>query len=87
MNLRQLLSKLRWDPREDFAETTIRYLDRTKDDRGKTVPRIASFKGKEVLDVTGGYMTTRRDGELSDIPLHRVREVVLPSGKVVWKRG
>jgi uncharacterized protein (UPF0248 family) len=87
VNLRELLSKLKWDPREDFAGATIRYLDRSKDERGRTCSRILSIMGREILEFDGGYMIVGTDGELSHIPFHRVREVVLASGKVVWKRG
>ena len=41
----------------------------------------------EILECDGGYMIVGTDGELSHVPFHRVREVVLASGKVVWKRG
>ncbi len=87
MNLKELLSKLKWDPREDFAGATIKYLDRSKDDGKRTSSRILSIRGEDVLEFNGGYMTVARDGELSHIPFHRVREVVLSNGQVVWKHG
>ncbi len=87
MKLKELLSKLKWDPREDFAGATIRYLDRSKDEGKRTSSRVLSIRGKDILEFDGGYMTVVREGDLSHIPFHRVREVVLANGQVVWKRG
>lgn len=87
VNLKDLLSKLNWDPREDIAGATIRYLDRSKEEGRRTSSRILSIRGEDIIEFDGGYMTVAREGDLSHIPFHRVREVVLANGRVVWKRG
>ncbi len=86
MALRHLLSKLKWDPREDFENATISYLDRAKDLHGATVARLKSFKGKDVLEIGGGTITIRKGDEISHIPFHRVREVRSSDGRVRWSR-
>ena len=83
MRLRELLSKLIWDPREDFAVSRIRYVDRTPDGGG-TRAVLSELTGSEVTELRGGFMVVERDGEVSHIPLHRVREVIDARGRRVW---
>lgn len=86
MTLRDLLSKLKWDPREDFDTATISYLDRTQDVHGATIARLNSFRGKDVVEVGRGVIVVRKDDEISHIPFHRVREVKSSDGRVRWLR-
>ena len=84
MRLRELLSKLMWDPREDFGGSLIRYVDRTPDGRGGTLVNISELRGSEVSELGRGHLVVDRDGEVSHIPLHRVREVIDSRGRKVW---
>jgi uncharacterized protein (UPF0248 family) len=84
VRLRELLSKLMWDPRENFGESLIRYVDRTSDRRGGTLISISELRGSEVSELGRGYLVVDRDGEVSHIPLHRIREVIDSRGRKVW---
>lgn len=86
MTLRDLLSKLKWDPREDFHNATISYLDRTQDPRGATIARLRSFRGGDVVEMGRGIIVIKKDDEISHIPFHRVREVRSSDGRVRWSR-
>lgn len=86
MTLRDLLSKLKWDPREDFHNATISYLDRTQDPRGATIARLRSFRGGDVVEMGRGVIFVKKDDEISHIPFHRVREVRSSDGRVRWSR-
>jgi len=84
VRLRELLSKLVWDPREDFSGTRIMYIDRTPDGRGGTRTSLGELEGSEVTELGRGFLTVERDGVISHIPLHRVREVIDSRGRSVW---
>jgi uncharacterized protein (UPF0248 family) len=84
VRLRELLSKLMWDPREDFDESLIRYVDRTPDGRGNIMVNVSELRGSEVSELGRGYLVVDRDGEVSHIPLHRIREVIDSRGRRVW---
>ncbi|MBU7003946.1 MAG: DUF504 domain-containing protein [Theionarchaea archaeon] len=84
MRLRELLSKLIWDPREDFEGSLIRYVDRTPDGRGGTLIKISELRGSEISELGKGYLVVNRNGEVSHIPLHRIREVIDSRGRKVW---
>jgi len=86
VRLRDLLSKLRWDPCEDISKASISYLDRTRGSRGGTEQRLIEIKGDDILEITGGCMVIRKGSEKSAIPLHRVRLVRDSKGKVRWSR-
>ncbi len=87
MRLRDLLSKLVWDPREDFAATTIVYVDRRSAGRRGTVSKLVEFRGSDVLELGKGYLVTQKGDEVSHIPFHRIVEVRAPNGATVWSRG
>ncbi len=84
VRLRDLLSKLKWDPREDFAGSTIFYLDRSLDDHGQSMARLRCLKGKDVLELAKGYMVVKKGKEISCIPFHRVKEIKTSEGTVRW---
>jgi uncharacterized protein (UPF0248 family) len=84
VRLRELLSKLIWDPKEDFGESLIRYVDRTPDGRGNTLVNISELRGSEVSELGRGYLVVDRGDEVSHIPLHRIREVIDSRGRKVW---
>jgi len=87
VRLRDLLSKLIWDPSEDVSEVEIRYVDRSKDPRGRTVSRIASVSGRDIVELGPGYLVVEREGGRSSIPFHRVTEVIDGLGRTRWSRG
>jgi uncharacterized protein (UPF0248 family) len=86
MNLRDLLSKLRWDPREHFQEARIVYMDRTPGRRGGTTTRLVQVRGRDVVAVERGYITIRRGEERPSIPLHRIVKVISSTGRELWSR-
>ncbi len=87
MMLREFLSKLRWDQREDFAGCTFRHLDRTRGTGGRTIARLQSFKGSDVLEIGRGYLVVSRGGDVAHIPFHRVTQVLGADGSLRWSRG
>jgi uncharacterized protein (UPF0248 family) len=86
MMLRDLLSKLKWDHREDLPSASILYVDRSPDSAGRTVRRVRSVPGSSVVEIGPGYMTVEVGDGVSHIPYHRVTEVRNRDGSVRWSR-
>ncbi len=87
MMLRDFLSKLKWDHREDLSTARISYVDRAKDTRGNTIRRIKSVKGSSIVELEPGFMTIKMGDDISHVPFHRVEEVRDSNGKVRWARN
>jgi uncharacterized protein (UPF0248 family) len=79
--IKDLLSRIRWDPAFGDARFTIGYQDRTKD-RIVLVPfRELSFPA----DSPALFELIDDEGCLHSIPLHRVRQV-FRDGELIWER-
>jgi uncharacterized protein (UPF0248 family) len=74
----ELVNKIRWDPREKPEAYTLFYLDRMSKEL-KTLPFM------DIKRIEGTFLIIERDGEETNIPLHRVRKVER-DGKSVWER-
>ncbi len=73
-NAREMLNKLKWDPRYDFSEVVVAYVDRF---RG-----VVEIKAEEIESI-GHKFLYFKDGKT--IPQHRIVEI-RHKGEVVWKR-
>jgi uncharacterized protein (UPF0248 family) len=74
----QLISKIRWDPRERPEEYVLFYQDRLATEL-KALPFPA------IKRVEGTFLIVERDGEETSIPAHRIRQV-RRNGALVWER-
>jgi len=74
----ELINKIRWDGREKPEEYTLFYLDRvTKEHK--------ALRFQDIKRVEGNFIITDKDGEETNIPLHRMR-YVKRGEKIVWQR-
>ncbi|MBI5398306.1 DUF504 domain-containing protein [Candidatus Woesearchaeota archaeon] len=76
--IRELLSKIMWDPNENPELYSIFYLDRIKN-------KLAEVTFEDIISISENFMLITHDDEQVDIPLHRVREVRC-EGKLIWQR-
>lgn len=75
-----LLARIRWDPAFGCGEFEIAYLDRIE----KQLTRVP-LRDVELLPGHFFLRLTGPDGELREVPLHRVREVYR-DGRLIWCR-
>ncbi len=80
--VREILSRIRWDPEFGAAEFRIGYLDRVEDrileirlPEGDP-PRVSERGMLEITDAAGFRVS---------VPLHRIRWI-RRSGRIVWSR-
>ena len=79
--IRQLLSRIRWDPEFGKATFELGYHDRVE-------ARTIRVPLAEVTIEPGNrraFRLTAADGEVHTIPFHRVREVYR-NGVLIWQR-
>lgn len=72
-----LLNKIKWDKRENPSDYILTYID---------LGKKKELKYTDIKRIEGTFMIVERDREETEIPVHRIREVV-KNGKVIWKRG
>ena len=75
-SIRDILNRLKWDPRFDFRDVEVVYVDRVA---GKG---YSSLSGEEIEDV--GHKFIFLIGDVM-IPMHRVVEVKY-KGRTVWSK-
>ncbi|MBI5880946.1 DUF504 domain-containing protein [archaeon] len=73
-----LVNKIKWDSREKPEEYSLFYIDRI-------TKRLVKIKYEDIKRIDEGVLVLDRNGEETEIPLHRIREV-RKKGEVVWKR-
>ncbi|HEX9179809.1 MAG TPA: DUF504 domain-containing protein [Burkholderiales bacterium] len=78
--IHQLLARIRWDPEFGRGKFEIAYLDKLET-RLVRVP----LRDVEVLPGHAFVRLTDPEGELREVPLHRVREVYR-DGTLIWCR-
>jgi len=74
----ELVNKIKWDSRETPSEYSLFYIDRI-------TKRLVEIKYKDIKRIDEGVLVLDRNGEETEIPLHRIREV-RKKGEVMWKR-
>lgn len=79
--IRQLLNRLRWDPRYRQARIALGYYDRRE--RGVRTVALADLRFPPERPQV--FELWDENGELHTIPLHRVRRVYR-DGRVIWER-
>ena len=76
--LKDLISKIKYDKRENPKDYDLYYVDRVKNKKIKI--RFADIK-----KIEGEMFTIMRQGYEVEIPLHRIR-LVTKKGESVWQR-
>ncbi|MBI4738581.1 DUF504 domain-containing protein [Candidatus Woesearchaeota archaeon] len=76
--IRDLLSKIMWDPNENPELYSVFYMDRVKN-------RLIEVTFEDIISISENFMLIARDDEQVDIPLHRVKEV-RKEEKLIWQR-
>ena len=79
--IHELLARIRWDPEFGRGEFELAYLDKVEQ-RLLRVP----LRDVEVLPGHAFIRLTGPEGEVREVPLHRVREV-WRDGAPIWRRG
>ncbi|MHC1580551.1 DUF504 domain-containing protein [Methanopyrus sp.] len=74
--LREIISKMLYDPREDPSRYVFYVVDRG------AASRLREVRGDEIERVERGFLRVYG----AEIPLHRVVRVVR-DGRVIWERG
>ncbi len=75
---REFLNRIRWDKRLDPEEFGIEYLDRVEN-------RLIGIRFTDIKRIKGGFMVVESQGQVTMIPLHRIRRIT-QNGKAVWQR-
>ena len=74
--LKELLTKLRWDPKEKPEEYTIAFID---------LGKLREVPYKALKRIEGTFLILDLKGKETEVPMHRVRKVKR-NKKVVWER-
>lgn len=74
--IKDLINKIKWDKRENPKDYSLVYID-----LGKKKEMLYT----DIKKLEGNFMIIERNREETEIPLHRIREV-LKKGKIIWKR-
>jgi len=74
----ELINKIKWDKRENPSEYSLFYIDRI-------TKKLVEIKYSDIKRIDEGLIVLEREGEETNIPLHRIREVRM-KGSLVWKR-
>jgi len=73
-----LLNKIKWDAHEDPEDYVIGYEDRVE-------KKMIEIPYTAIKRLEGTFMIIEKDGEETNIPTHRIKEVK-KKGEVVWQR-
>ena len=76
--IRDLLNKIKWDPKETPGNYVLYYYDRIENS-------LKEIRFKDIRKISERFMLVEIDGKEADIPLHRIKKVVR-KGTVVWER-
>lgn len=76
--LKELISKIKFDKRENPADYDFFYLDRINHKKVK-------INFKDILRVEGEMFVIEKNNFETEIPLHRIRQVT-KNGEIIWQR-
>jgi uncharacterized protein (UPF0248 family) len=76
--IKDLLNKILWDKKENKEDYTFYYLDRIEN-------KEKEIKGRDLARAEGNFIIIEKNGEESEIPMHRIR-FVKKGEKLIWKR-
>ena len=72
----EILNQIKWDKRLRKEDYTICYLDFGK---------IKEIPYNDIKRIEEGFMTIEKDGQETEIPLHRIR-IIKKKGEIIWQR-
>lgn len=78
ISIRDLLNKIKWDPKETPGDYVLYYYDRIE-------KLLKEIRFKDIKEISEGFILVESTGKDVDIPLHRIKKVVR-KGTVVWER-
>ena len=76
--IKDFLNKIKWDKSLNPFDFTIGYIDRIS-------KKIIEVKFVDIKGIEDNFMIVGKNGEETNIPLHRIR-VVKQKKDIVWKR-
>lgn len=79
ITIEDLINKIKWDEREDPSDYSLYYLDRI-------TKKLVEIKYTDILRVEDGFIVLEREGEETNIPLHRIRKAT-KKGEITWQRS
>jgi len=71
-----VLNQIKWDKKLKPEDYTIEYLDFGK---------LTAMPYAAIKRVEGLFMIIEKNGEETDIPLHRIR-IIRQKGEIIWQR-
>lgn len=78
ITIKELINKIKWDKKENPDEFTLYYYDRVLD-------TLIELNYRDIIRIEDSFMIVMRNGEETNIPLHRVR-YVKKNNEVIWAR-
>ena len=79
ISIRDLLSKIKWDPTETPRDYVLYYYDRVE-------KKLKEIMFTDIKEISDNFMLIIINGQETDIPLHRIKKV-MRKGIVVWQRS
>jgi len=80
--IRELLSRIRWDPEFGRGSFTIGYYDRVR----KRIVKVPLTRIGFDHDARERIEAVEEDGSVHAVPYHRIREVYR-DGELIWERS
>jgi len=78
MNAKEILNKLKWDRSEEPEKCSVFYIDRISN-------KLEKIEFKKIKNIEGNFLILEKNGEETEIPIHRIREV-RRENKLIWRR-
>lgn len=78
MSIKDLLNKIKWDPKEKPEDCILYYEDRK-------LNKLIEIKYTDILRIEDNFMILQRQEQETSIPLHRIKKVK-KKDFVVWQR-
>ena len=79
MNAKEILNKIKWDSSEEPEKCFVFYLDRISGG-------LKKVEFRKIKNIEGNFFEIEENGKITEIPIHRIREV-RRENKLVWRRG
>lgn len=74
--VQDVLNQIKWDKKLRPEDYSVEYID---------FGRLVSIPYTAVKKIEGLFMVVEKNGEETNIPLHRIR-IVKKNGEVIWQR-
>ncbi len=76
--IKDLLNQIKWDKRKKPEEYSVFYFDRVE-------KKLIGIMFNDIKRIGGNFMIIEKNGDETNIPLHRIREV-RRNTRLVWER-